>query len=216
MRIIKTTEGVPKDTLGQLALYNGMDNLTLPEIHDGLQSEMREDHRRVYEFEMDLHSALIQMAFAGIPVDTAKRDELVRSTQAEKTRIEKYIHKLCEAIGYYDYYRTIAAARFANSSGASTPDLPTTWSQWLNRDLRIRREWKHSAGEASTTQFQKRLQELDEPFNPNSSTQKLRLFYHFFGIDTNEECTKRFPDFPPPWGRTKGLKEYLTRSSKGE
>jgi hypothetical protein len=216
MCIIKTTDPKPADTLGQLALYNGMDNLTLPEIYSGLLSEMREDHKRVYAFEMDLHSALLQMAFAGIPVDTRKRDELIRKTQSEKSRIESYFHSLCEAIGYYDYYRNIARLRFAAASGEAFEALPRSWGDWTQAPLGTKRGWKRSAGEEPTKAFRKWLKELDEPFNPNSSTQKLRLFYHFFGIDTNEETTQRFPDFPPPWGRTKGLKEFRTRSANGE
>ena len=216
MRIIKTSAGIPTDTLGQLALYNGMDNLTLREIHEGLQAEMREDHKRVYAFEMDLHSALIQMAFAGIPVDTQKRDELIRKTQMEKTRIERYIHQLCEAIGYYDYYKEIACIRFGAACGVPASSLPRSWEAWLAAPLPDRRAWKLEAGDNATTIFQKWLKELDEPFNPNSSIQKLRLLYHFMGIDTNEESSQRFPDFPPPWGRTKGLKEFRTRSANGE
>jgi hypothetical protein len=216
MRIIKTSDGVPQDTLGQLAWYNSYDTLTLFEIHEGLHAEMRPDHERTYAFEMDLHSALIQMAFAGIPVDGRKREEMVRRTQSEKSRIEKYIHRLCEAIGYYDYYRDIARQRFAAAADTDVGSLPWSWSTWTSEPLATRRQWKAAAGEPATKSFQKWLKELDEPFNPNSNTQKLRLLYHMLGIDTNEECAQRFPDFPPPWGRTKGLKEYRTRSTNGE
>ena len=216
MRVIKTTSGVPSDTLGQLAVYNAMDCLTLFEIHEGLQAEMRPDHRRIYEFEMDLHSALIQMAMAGIPVDGQRRSEMVRRTQSEKSRIEKYIHRLCEAIGYYDYYRDIARQRFAAAADTDVASLPWSWNTWTSEPLAARRQWKAAAGDFPTKQFQKWLKELDEPFNPNSNTQKQRLLYHFFGIDTNEETSQRFPDFPPPWGRTKGIKEYRTRSTNGE
>lgn len=215
-RVIHTATGLPRDTLGQLAVYNAMDCLTLFEIQDGLQAEMRPDHRQVYEFEMDQQSALLQMAFAGIPVDTGKRNEMVRRTQAEKTKIEGYMHRLLEAIGYYDYYRDIATLRYAGTAKATTQDLPRSWTEWLAVDLRTRREWKLTAGAAATKQFQKWLKELDLPFNLNSNTQKLRLFYHFFGIDTNDETTKRFSDFHPPWGRTKGLREYRTRATSGE
>ena len=215
-RIIRTTAGVPSDTLGQLAFYNAMDVLTLHEIHTGLQAEMHASHQRIYAFEMDLQSALTQMAFAGIPVDMRKRDELVRYNHAEKARIEAYIHQLCEAIGYYSYYRDIAVARFASATGEAVATLPRSWADWTTSPLGDRRRWKQLAGEAATTTFQKALKELDEPFNANSGPQKLRLLYHFFGIDTNEECTQRFPDFPPPWGRTKGLKEFRTRSANGE
>jgi hypothetical protein len=216
MRIIRTSDGLPRDTLGQLALYNGMDCLTLPEIHEGIQSEMRPDHHRIYEFEMDQQSALLQMAFAGIPVDVGKRGELIRKTHAEKTKIEGYMHQLLEAIGYYDYYRDITELRFKSAIGEPNTSLPRSWREWLETPLTARRLWKQTAGESDTKQFQKWLKELDEPFNLNSNTQKLRLFYHFFGIDTNEETTKRFPDFPPSWGRTKGLKEFKTRSQNGE
>jgi hypothetical protein len=216
VRIIHTTAGLPPDVLGQLAFYNGMDNLTLPEIHEGIQSEMRPDHRRVYEFEMDQQSALLQMAFAGIPVDVGKRNEMIRRTQAEKNKIEGYAHQLLEAIGYYDYYKDIATLRYSSTGADSRSNLPRSWQEWTSIPLATRKVWKQVAGAAATKQFQKWLKELDLPFNLNSNTQKLRLFYHFFGIDTNEETTKRFSDFLPPWGRTKGLKEYRTRSTSGE
>jgi hypothetical protein len=215
-RIIRTTSGTPKDTLGQLAIYNALDVLTLFEIHSGLHAEMRPDHKRIYEFEMDLHSALIQMAFAGIPVNVGKRQEMIRRTQAEKSRIEGYIHQLCEAVGYYDYYREIARLRFALAAGVDERELPQSWSTWTTEPLAARRAWKVAAGDLATKTFQKWLKELDEPLNANSNTQKQRLLYHFFGIDTNEETQQRFPDFLPPWGRTKGLKEYRTRSTNGE
>lgn len=216
MRVIRTSDSCPKDTLGQLAWYNSYDVLTLFEIHEGLQSEMREDHRQVYEFEMDQQSALLQMAFAGIPVDTGKRDELIRKHQTEKTKIEGYMHQLLEAVGYYDYYRDIATIRLSSRIGTQASSMPRSWTDWLSAPLIDRKQWKQLAGPKETQQFQKWLKELDEPFNLNSNTQKLRLFYHFFGTDTNEETIKHFPDFHPPWGRTKGLKEYRTRSANGE
>lgn len=216
MRIIKTAEGLPKDILGQLAWYNSYDTMTLFEIHEGIQSEMRLDHRQIYEFEMDQQSALLQMSFAGIPVDVGKRGEMIRKTQAEKTKIEGYMHWLLEAIGYYDYYRKIAALRFSGSANTDSTILPTSWAEWLSTPLSDRKLWKQTAGEAATKQFQKALKELDQPFNLNSNTQKLRLFYHYFGVDLNEETTKHFQDFHPPWGRTKGLREYRTRSTNGE
>jgi hypothetical protein len=216
MRIIRTSDGVPHDVLGQLAWYNGYDNLTLHEIHAGIQVEMRPDHCQVYEFEMDQQSALLQMAFAGITVDVGKRGEMIRKTQAEKSKIESYMHRLLEAIGYYEYYRDIATLRFAATTGESSASLPRSWRQWLETPLTLRRQWKQAADAKTTQLFQRWLKELDEPFNLNSNTQKLRLFYHFFGIDTNEETNQRFQDFHPPWGRTKGLREYRTRSASGE
>ena len=157
MRIIKTSSSVPQDTLGQLAWYNAYDCMTLFEIHAGLQAEMRTDHKQVYEFEMDLHSALIQMAMAGIPVDTRKRDELVRKTQAEKNRIESYFHRLCEAIGYYSYYRSIVRQRFADATGESFSTTPASWQEWTSAPLAERRRWKQTAGEDQTKSFQKWL-----------------------------------------------------------
>jgi hypothetical protein len=193
-----------------------MDVLTLQEIRDGLRSEMRPDHLRIYEFEMDLQSALLQMAFAGISVDTQKRDELVHTTQAEKARLEGLIHQLCEAIGYYEFYRNINTIRFSNATNLAAGQLPCTWADWTSASLAERKAWKQAAGAEATERFQKSLKDLSAPFNPNSSAQKMRLLYHFFGIDTNEISANDYPDFLPPWGRTKGLKEIRTRSASNE
>ena len=216
MKIIKTTEGLPKTTLGQLAFYNALDVLTLFEIHDGIKAEMRPEHHKVYDFEMSQQPALLQMAFAGFDVDVHKRDELIRKTQAEKIKIESRMHQLLEVIGYYDYYKDIATLRYSSTGTDSKSNLPRSWQEWTSVPLATRKVWNKVAGDKATKSFQKWLKELDKPFNPNSNTQKLRLFYHFFGIDTNQESTKNFGDFPPPWTRTKGLKEYLTRNINGE
>jgi hypothetical protein len=62
--------------------------------------------------------------------------------------------------------------------------------------------------------FQKALKEYSEPFNPVSSSQKLKLFYHFFGSPANTTAEPYF--FQPPWPKTHGIPEYKSRNVKGE
>jgi len=128
--------------------------------------------------------------------------------------MEDFAHRLCEAIGFYDYYRAVAAARFA-VAGASG-DFPSTWSQWKALPLSRRRELSTVAGKLATDAFKKAIKEFEAPFNPNSTKQKQLLLYHFFGIATNEISRDSFPDFDPPWGATKGIREIRTRSQNGE
>jgi len=216
VRIIKTSSPLPKDRMGQLALYNGMDVLTLFEIRSAILAEMSSAHLCTYNFEMDLQSPLIEMAFNSIHVDTFKRQELISEHEQEQAKIGNYIHQLAEAIGYYDYYKTIARASYASVVYEDIEAIPSSWTEWLALPISTRRNWKILSSEGATKQFQKAIKEFDKPFNPTSSQQKTRLFYHFFGVDTNEVSRISYPNNPPPWGRTKGLVEIKTRSTNGE
>lgn len=51
MQIINTAAPLPSDTLSQLAVYSGLDVLTLFEIKDGLSALMDENRWKTYEFE---------------------------------------------------------------------------------------------------------------------------------------------------------------------
>lgn len=216
MRIIHTTDLRPTDTLGQLALYNGMDNLSLYEIKDGLMAEMTPTKYATYRFEMELQAVLLEMALNGLPVDLQRRQLLTQQTERDKGVLDAILHRLCEAIGFYDYYKAIARRRFAIAAGVDEGSLPLTWAGWLALPLLERKNLKLAAGEDALKSFQKALKETDEPFNANSSAQKLRLFYHFFGSPLNQICNENYADFPPPWNKTRGITEYKSRGTNGE
>jgi len=215
MRIIRTTDPTPKDTLGQLALYNAMDVLTLPEIFPQLQQEFTEFKQQTYAFEMQLQAALLEMQFNGVPVDIGKRAELIRSFTQRRVKTEAMLHKFCLALDYYRFYKSIAAFRYSNATGISAADLPNSWDEWLATPLGIRREWKKLDPEA-TADFQKSLKAYDKPFNANSPTQKLQLFYHFFGTPNNIISQVEYSDYPAPWLKTHGIPEYKARKVGGE
>jgi hypothetical protein len=216
MRVLCTADSLPEDRLGQLAVYNSMDCLSLFEIMEGLNQELTGNRRKVYEFELELQAALLDMELAGLPVDLPRRQLLTQQTEHEKAQIDAILHRLCDAIGYYDWYRRLACQRYADATGEALEELPSSWDDWLSRPLNRRKEWKSKAGQEKTTKFQKALKESEEPFNANSSTQKLRLFYHFFGSPDNAICREEFPDWPPPWNKTRGITEYKTRGTNGE
>lgn len=216
MRVIKTTDKFPEDKMGQLALYNGMDNLSLFEIKDGLLGELTGTRLVTYRLEMDLQAALLDMELSGLPIDLPRRQLLTQQTEHEKARIDSILHRFCDAIGFYDFYRRLACQRYADAAGESVEALPQSWSDWVSRPLNCRKEWKSKAGQEETTRFQKALKDLDVPFNANSPAQKLRLFYHFFGSPDNAICREEFPDWPPPWAKSRGITEYKTRGTNGE
>lgn len=69
MKIINTSETLENNTLDKLALYSGLDVLTLFEIKNGLSALMDENRWGTYHFEMELQSPLLAMSLAGLPID---------------------------------------------------------------------------------------------------------------------------------------------------
>lgn len=215
MRIIHTDNPAPTDALGQLALYSGMDVLSLYEINDALDEELTPTKRTTYEFEMDLQSALIEMSFNGCHVDIPKQRALVAEFETERTRIADHLHSFCSAAGYYDYYIDIAIAHYAGATDLAREDLPRTWDQWLTLPVQTRRAWKLLDPDALSV-FQKALKEFDQPFNANSPAQKLRLFYHFFGHEDNTISQETYPGVLCAYNKTRGINEYKSRGVNGE
>ena len=211
MQIINTSTDSPSDTLGRLALYSGLDVLTLFEIKDGLSALMDENRWATYNFEMELQSPLLAMSLVGIPVNESARREMVTQFSKEQIQLTALINRLLNAIGYFEYYRNMAVAEFATHVDYSP--LPRTWDEWLALPIQTRRALKEAAPD-ELVKFQKALKEFSEPFNPVSPTQKLKLFYSFFGSPDNTSAEGYF--FPPPWLKTYGIKEYKTRNAKNE
>lgn len=211
MQIINTSTSVPTSTLDKLALYSGLDVLTLFEIKDGLMPLMDSNRLAVYNFEMELQAPLLSMSFVGIPVDESARREMVTQFTQEQTHLTTLINRMLQAIGYFDYYREMAVKEF--STYVDYTPLPLTWDEWLQLPIGTRRVLKEAAPEA-LVKFQKALKEYSEPFNPVSPSQKLKLFYHFFGSPANTTADPYF--FLPPWLKTYGIPEYKSRNVKGE
>ena len=211
MQIINTSTSVPTSTLDKLALYSGLDVLTLFEIKDGLIPLMDPNRLAVYNFEMELQAPLLAMSFVGIPVDEFARREMVTQFTQEQTHLTTLINRMLQAIGYFDYYREMAVKEF--STYVDYTPLPLTWDEWLQLPIGTRRVLKEAAPEA-LVKFQKALKEYSEPFNPVSPSQKLKLFYHFFGSPANTTADPYF--FLPPWPKTHGIPEYKSRNVKGE
>lgn len=211
MQIINTSTSVPTSTLDKLALYSGLDVLTLFEIKDGLMPLMDPNRLAVYNFEMELQAPLLAMSFVGIPVDEFARREMVTQFTQEQTHLTILINRMLQAIGYFDYYREMAVKEF--STYVDYTPLPLTWDEWLQLPIGTRRVLKEAAPEA-LVKFQKALKEYSEPFNPVSPSQKLKLFYHFFGSPANTTADPYF--FLPPWPKTHGIPEYKSRNVKGE
>lgn len=211
MQIINTSTSVPTSTLDKLALYSGLDVLTLFEIKDGLIPLMDPNRLAVYNFEMELQAPLLAMSFVGIPVDEFARREMVTQFTQEQTHLTILINRMLQAIGYFDYYREMAVKEF--STYVDYTPLPLTWDEWLQLPIGTRRVLKEAAPEA-LVKFQKALKEYSEPFNPVSPSQKLKLFYHFFGSPANTTADPYF--FLPPWLKTYGIPEYKSRNVKGE
>ena len=211
MQIINTSTTVSSTTLDKLALYSGLDVLTLFEIKDGLIPLMDPNRLAVYNFEMELQAPLLSMSFVGIPVDESARREMVTQFTQEQTHLTTLINRMLQAIGYFDYYREMAVKEF--STYVDYTPLPLTWDEWLQLPIGTRRVLKEAAPEA-LVKFQKALKEYSEPFNPVSPSQKLKLFYHFFGSPANTTADPYF--FLPPWLKTYGIPEYKSRNVKGE
>lgn len=211
MQIINTSLPPPSDTLSQLALYSGMDVLSLFEIKEGLSKLMDENRWKTYEFEMELQSPLLAMSLVGIPIDEVARREMVSQFTKEQTHLTALINQMLNAIGYFDYYRNMAIAEF--SIHVDYSPLPKTWDEWLALPIQTRRALKEAVPD-ELVKFQKALKTYSEPFNPVSPTQKLQLFYHFFGSPDNTSAEGYF--FPPPWLKTYGIHEYKTRNTKNE
>ena len=211
MQIINTSTTVSSTTLDKLALYSGLDVLTLFEIKDGLMPLMDPNRLAVYNFEMELQAPLLSMSFVGIPVDEYARREMVEQFTQEQTHLTALINRMLQAIGYFDYYRNMAVKEF--STCVDYTPLPITWDEWLQLPIQTRRALKEAAPEA-LTKFQKALKEYSEPFNPVSPSQKLKLFYHFFGSPANTTAEPYF--FLPPWLKTYGIPEYKSRNVKGD
>lgn len=215
MRIIKTTDPFPIDTLGQLAYYNGMDVCSLFEINAGLDELLTPSQLSTYEFEMELLAALLSMEFSGVYIDISKRAEMVALHKAELAKVQSHLHTLCEAIGYYDYYINQAVLRFSTESGVDANLLPRSWDEWLQQPISWRRQVKQLAPVA-LAEYQKSLKLYGQPFNGNSPAQKLRLFYCFFGHTGNTTWESLTPDFPPPWPKVYGITEHKTRNVHNE
>lgn len=211
MQKINTAQSIPTDTLSQLALYSGMDVLTLFEIKDGLSKLMDENRWDTYHFEMELQSPLLAMSLVGIPIDESARREMISQFTKEQEKLTTIINSMLEAIGYFKYYRDMAITEFATHVDYSP--LPKTWDEWLALPIQTRRALKEAAPEALVV-FQKALKEFSEPFNPVSPAQKLKLFYSFFGSPSNTSAEGYF--FPPPWLKTYGIHEHKTRNTKNE
>src|SRR5574343_1344616 len=99
MQIINTANPLPSDTLSQLAVYSGLDVLTLFEIKAGLSALMDEARWKTYNFEMELQSPLLAMSLVGIPVDETVRREMVSQFTKEQTRLTTVINQMLDAIG---------------------------------------------------------------------------------------------------------------------
>ena len=211
MQIINTSTSVSTSTLDKLSLYSGLDVLTLFEIKDGLMPLMDSNRLAVYNFEMELQAPLLSMSFVGIPVDESARREMVTQFTQEQTHLTTLINRMLQAIGYFDYYREMAVKEF--STYVDYTPLPLTWDEWLQLPIGTRRAFKEAAPEA-LVKFQKALKEYSEHFNPVSPSQKLKLFYHFFGSPANTTAEPYF--FQPPWPKTHGIPEYKSRNVKGE
>jgi hypothetical protein len=211
MQILNTSTDSPTSVFDRLALYSGLDVLTLFEIKDGLLPLMDENRLATYKFEMELQAPLLSMSFAGIPVDETARRDMVTQFTKEQAQLTTLINQLLDAIGYFDYYRKMAVAEFATHVDYSP--LPSTWAEWITLPIQTRRALKTAAPEALVA-YQKAIKEFDLPFNPVSPAQKLRLFYHFFGSPANTTAAAYF--FLPPWLKTYGIPEYKSRNVKGE
>lgn len=213
MEVLNTAAGKPSDTLSSLALYSGMDVLTLFEIKSGISELMDSTRWETYRFEMELQSPLLAMSLAGIPVDEAARRQMVVKFTQEQSALTQLINDMLDAIGYFDYYRLLAAEEFAFLVGLDPLSLPLTWDEWLALPLATRKAYK-SLSPDGLAAFQKALKEFSVPFNPVSPVQKLRLFYHFFGSPANS-CVEGYFS-PPRWLKTYGISEHKSRNVKGD
>lgn len=213
MRIINTAKDNPAilDVMGRLAFYSGMDNLTLYEIRDGLEELMDDTKRATYAFEMELQAPLLDMSFNGILVDQSKRNELRTEFQGTVNDLVSYLNEMLQAVGYFRYYIRMGVHDFSVQSGVPIAELPVSWDEWKARPVQWRREVKLRNPNA-LKDYHKVLKGHDV-FNPNSPTQKLKLFYHFFGRPDNSIAQPYL--YSPPWLKTYGIKEFKARKTDG-
>lgn len=213
MKIINTSASFPNSTLDQLALYSGMDVLSLFEIKDGLLELLDSNRKAIYDFEMELQSPLLSISLAGMLVDTVARDDMIREFSSEQDSLTKLLNSMLDALGYFEYYRDMAVKEFSDITGQDTSTLPQDWEEWKGLPVSVRR-WYKTNYPTELAKFQKSLKEFSQSFNPKSSTQKLKLLYHFFGSPNNETAKEFY--LPPPWLKTYGIVEHKSRNTKGE
>jgi hypothetical protein len=215
MKVINTATAKPAimSTLDRLALYSGMDNLTLFEIRDGIAELMDDTRWATYRFEMELQAALLDMSFTGIPVDQQARRKMQDEFNQIKVDLTEYLNTMLEAIGYFDYYINMARNEFSIASGIPIAELPIDWDEWKSRTIQWRRWVKQETpNENDLKLYQKALKEGYE-FNPNSPVQKLKLYYHFFGHPDNSTTASYL--FAPPWLKAFGIKEHKGKKTNG-
>jgi DNA polymerase family A len=210
MRIINTASP-PNDPRGRLALYSGMDVLSLFEINESLDRLLTPESKAIYDFELQLQSPLLEMSFTGLLVDQHERDRLTREHEAELKKVESTLHQLCEAVGYYDFYLDLAIARFSTLSAFNPSVLPRSWDAWVSLPLKLRRQIKDRNPEECLI-FQKAIREFSAPINGGSPDQKLRLFYDFFGHEGNSVASSPSHLF----NKSHGISEIKSRNTKGD
>lgn len=215
MKILNTAHLPPNPTpIESLAIYNGFDVMSVLEIFPQLFDLLTETKKRTYFFELELGAPLLEMEFNGTHVDLPERDRLIKQHQSDLFRISATLHSLCSAVGYYRYYIRMACAEFSAESDIPIEDLPTSWEGWIAKPLGWRRSTKQAAPLALPA-YHKALKVFGSPFNPRSADQKKRLFYDFFGHRENTVSQAISPNHPPPWNKTRGITEVLTRGPDG-
>lgn len=213
MKIINTSAPFPNSTLDQLALYSGMDVLSLFEIKEGLLDLLDSNRKAIYDFEMELQSPLLSISLAGMLVDTVARDDMIREFSSEQDSLTKLLNSMLDVLGYFEYYRDMAVKEFSDTTGQDASTLPKDWEEWKGLPVSVRR-WYKANYPTEVAKFQKSLKEFSQPFNPKSPAQKLKLLYHFFGSPNNETAKEFY--LPPPWLKTYGIAEHKSRNTKGE
>ena len=135
MKILNTAKAKPglMSTLERLALYSGMDNLTLFEINDGLEELFDEKREAVYRFELELQAALLDMSLNGIHVDVNRRQTLQRDYSAKVAKLKTILNELLQSIGYFDYYVNMACHEFSAACDIAPDLLPRSWEEWKER-----------------------------------------------------------------------------------
>jgi hypothetical protein len=204
-----------------LALYSGLDTLTLFEIRESIDQLLTPASRAIYEFELKLQAPLLEMSFAGLLVDHSERERLTREHEAELHKVEKILHELCLASGYYDWYLEQAIAKFYSTCGINPNELPRSWPEWVSTSIQWRRMMKANFPEPLAA-YQKALRSFGPPyiigdetsaaFNGASPAQKLRLFYDFFGHEGNSAAQPG----PHLFNKSHGIDEIKSRNSKGD
>lgn len=213
MKIIDTSASLPNSITDQLAVYSGMDVLSLFEVKDELLKLLDDNRRSIYDFEMALQSPLLSISLDGMLVDTEARDKMIKEFSEEQDALTKLLNSMLEAVGYFEYYRDMAVLEFSDVTGQEASTLPQDWDEWKGLPLSVRRWYKKNHPE-ELVKFQAALKAFSEPFNPKSPDQKLKLLYNFFGSPNNEIAKSSY--IPPPWLKTHGIPEHKSRNTKGE